>query len=58
MGEWISVQGHQTLKVWSTLIEECEMHYNPEALENLLTWAKDNGFDTTKEAVLDLNTWV
>lgn len=58
MGGWISIQEHQTLKVWSAVLEEWKVDYNPQALQALLMWAKDHGFDTAKEAAFDLNSWL
>lgn len=55
---WISVEEHPAVKVWTRFLWEWGINYKEQALLALLTWAKNCGLDTTKEAVLDINTWV
>lgn len=57
MGNFLSAQDHPVLKVWKLLLEEWDLDYDEKALLALITWAKNYGLDTTKEAAFDFNTW-
>lgn len=50
MGNFISTQDHPVLKVWKG---EWDLDYDEKALLALITWAKNHGLDTTKEAAFD-----